>query len=85
MWTTNADGNPDRPNGMYAQYEMPLKHKFDYGITAGAGIELNTRVGHFMLDGRYYYGLSDLYGNSKKRGVLSFKQWDYRGEIYLFV
>lgn len=66
VWTTNADGNPDRPNGMYAQYEMPLKHKFDYGITAGAGIELNTRVGHFMLDGRYYYGLSDLYGNSKK-------------------
>lgn len=66
VWTTDGNGNPDRPNDMYAQYGMPLQHKFDYGITAGAGIELNTAVGHFMIDGRYYYGLSDLYGNSKK-------------------
>jgi len=65
-WTLNLLGNPDRPNGMYAQYSMPIEHKFDYGITAGLGIELSTAIGHFMIDGRYYYGLSDLYGNSKK-------------------
>lgn len=65
-WTTNADGNPDRPNNMYAQYSMPIAHKFDYGITAGLGVELSTAVGHFMIDGRYYYGLADIYGNSKK-------------------
>lgn len=65
-WTLDADGNPDRPNGMYAQYGMLVEHKFDYGITGGLGIEWHTRIGHFMLDGRYYYGLSDLYGNSKK-------------------
>ena len=64
-WTLNAYGNPDRPNGLVAQYSMPLENKFDYGITAGAGIELHTKIGHFMIDGRYYYGLSDLYGNGK--------------------
>lgn len=65
-FTLNTDGNPDRPNGMYAQYGMPIQHKFDYGITAGAGIELSTKAGHFLLEGRYYYGLSDIYRNSKK-------------------
>lgn len=65
-WTLDGNGHPSRPNGMYAQYEMPIENKFDYGITGGFGVELSTRIGHFMLDGRYYYGLSDLYGNSKK-------------------
>lgn len=65
-WTLTEEGVPDRPNGMYAQYGMPVEKKIDYGITAGVGIELNSRIGHFMLDVRYYYGLSDLYGNSKK-------------------
>lgn len=65
-WTLDANGNPDRPNGMYLQYDMKLAHKIDYGITAGIGLELNTKVGHFMIEGRYYYGLSDLFGNAKK-------------------
>lgn len=65
-WTLTEEGVPDRPNGMYAQYDMPVEKKIDYGITAGVGVELNSRIGHFMLDARYYYGLSDLYGNSKK-------------------
>ena len=30
------------------------------------GTELNTKLGHFLVEGRYYYGLSDLFGNSKK-------------------
>ena len=51
---------------MFAQYSMPIEKKFDYGITAGAGLELNTRAGHFLIEGRYYYGLSDIYKNSKK-------------------
>lgn len=66
VWTTDASGNPDRPNGMFAQYDMTLDKKFDYGITAGGGVELSTRIGHFMIDGRYYYGLSDIFNNSKK-------------------
>jgi hypothetical protein len=66
QWTLNAAGNPDRPNDLYAQYTLPVKHKFDYGITGGVGVELNTKLGHFLLEGRYYYGLSDVFGNAKK-------------------
>lgn len=66
-WTVDAAGNPDRPNGMYSQYGMDIEHRFEYGITGGAGLELTTKNGfHYMLEGRYTYGLSDLYGNSKK-------------------
>lgn len=65
-WTLNSEGNPDRPNGMYAQYDMAADRKFDYGITAGLGMELATKVGRFSLEGRYYYGLGDIYKNGKK-------------------
>ncbi len=65
-FTLDSEGNPDRPNGMFAQYGMPIQKKFDYGITAGAGMELTTNIGHFLIEGRYYYGLSDIYKNSKK-------------------
>lgn len=65
-FTLNDEGNPDRPNGMFAQYAMSLDNRLDYGITAGLGLELNTRIGHFMVEGRYYYGLGDIYKNSKK-------------------
>lgn len=66
-WTLNSEGNPDRPNNMYAQYDLKIDHKFDYGIAAGIGLELNTaKIGHFTVEGRYYYGLSDIFGNSKK-------------------
>ncbi len=66
-WTLNPAGNPDRPNNMYAQYDMKIAHKFDYGIAAGVGLELNTaKLGHITLEGRYYYGLGDVFGNSKK-------------------
>lgn len=65
-FTMNEEGVPDRPNGLYAQYGMSIDKKFDYGITGGLGMEINTRVGHFCIEGRYYYGLSDIYKNSKK-------------------
>lgn len=65
-FTLNSEGNPDRPNDTYEQYSMPVEKKFDYGITAGLGAELTTKAGHFLIEGRYYYGLSDIYGNAKK-------------------
>ena len=56
-----------RPNKVTQQYGKAIDRPFDYGITAGLGLEVNTRkVGHFMLEGRYYYGLSDIFGNGKK-------------------
>lgn len=65
-WTLNPDGLPDRPSGLSAQYAMDVEKKFDYGIAGGIGLEWHTGIGHFMLEGRYYFGLADIYGNSKK-------------------
>jgi len=67
IWTLNANGNPDRPNNVYQQYTMEPDKKFEYGLTGGLGLEFSTKHGqHFMVDGRYYYGLSDIYNNGKK-------------------
>lgn len=49
------------------QESMPVENKFDYGIAVGAGIEAHiNHVGRFALEGRYYYGLGNIYGDSKR-------------------
>ena len=48
-------------------YTMDIAHRFDYGITAGAGIEFRIKETHgIVLEGRYYYGLGDIFKNRKK-------------------
>ena len=69
--TTNFDETtpPEnaRVSNITAQYDMPVEKKLDYGIAAGAGMEYSIpKVGHFLLEGRYYYGLGNIYGSSKK-------------------
>lgn len=49
-----------------AQYYLEVDKKFEYGIAAGAGVEMNTKMGHFIMEGRYFYGLSDMFPNTKK-------------------
>lgn len=57
----------DRTNQIVAQYDMPVENKFDYGIAAGLGLEYShPKLGHLQLEGRYYYGLGNIYGDSKK-------------------
>lgn len=76
----------DRSNKQTAQYDMPLENKFDYGIAVGAGLELTLpHLGHMLIDGRYYYGLGNIYGDSKRdyfqksnHGVITIKA------VYLF-
>ena len=55
-----------RPNGVVYQYDKDPDNKIDYGIAAGAGLEFSSPVGHFLLQGRYYYGLGDMFDNSKR-------------------
>ena len=55
-----------RPNGVVQQYGKMVENKFDYGILGGLGVELSTKYGHFLLEGRYYYGLADFWGSTKK-------------------
>ncbi|MCD8302166.1 MAG: PorT family protein [Prevotellaceae bacterium] len=54
-----------RPNNVTEQYDLSIQKKFEYGLTGGAGMEVNTKVGHFMIEGRYYFGLSDMFNNGK--------------------
>ena len=61
VWNPSA-----RPNGVVYQYGKDPDNQIDYGIAAGIGLELSSPVGHFLLQGRYYYGLGDLYDNSKR-------------------
>lgn len=63
-----ADRNvADRVNPVCAQDTMAVENSLDYGIAVGAGLELSIpHVGHFLLEGRYYYGLGNIYGDSKR-------------------
>ena len=55
-----------RASQVISQDTLAVQNKFDYGIAAGGGIELSVpKVGHFILEGRYYYGLGNIFGNSK--------------------
>ena len=46
------------------QYKLDVKNKFDYGISAGLGLEVIGRNKHsFTLEGRFYYGLRDVFSN----------------------
>ncbi|MBQ8047097.1 MAG: PorT family protein [Prevotella sp.] len=66
-FTTDNMNLGDRANKQTAQYAMSVENKFDYGIAVGGGFELSLRhVGHFLIDGRYYYGLGNIYGDSKR-------------------
>lgn len=57
----------DRVNNTVAQDTMAVENKFDYGIAAGLGLEYShPKVGHFQIEARYYYGLGNIYGDSKK-------------------
>ena len=56
-----------RSSHVVAQDSMAVENKFDYGIAVGAGLEFSNRhFGHFMIEGRYYYGLGNIYGNTKR-------------------
>lgn len=51
----------------YEQMQMKISSRFDYGITAGAGVEFVIRRRHSItLEGRYYYGLGNIFPSAKK-------------------
>lgn len=51
------------PNEQYGKW---VENKFDYGIVGGGGLELRTKAGNFLIEGRYYFGLGDFYNSTKK-------------------
>jgi hypothetical protein len=56
---------PDPNKAAVGQYGKKAEKKIDYGLTAGAGVELRTGIGNFALEGRYYMGFGDIYNNRK--------------------
>lgn len=61
------DDDTGRSNTVVAQETMPIEKKLDYGIALGGGLEYaHRRLGRFELEGRYYYGLGNIYGSSKR-------------------
>ena len=55
----------NRPNGINEQYGKAVEKKLEYGIVGGLGMEVKTGIGNFIIEGRYFFGLSDMFGNSK--------------------
>lgn len=54
-------------NTQKAVYGVKIQNKFDYGIAGGGGVELRTKkAGNFLVEGRYYFALSDFYSTTKK-------------------
>lgn len=50
----------------YLHHTLPISRKFDYGIQAGLGYEFKfNRKMSLMIQGRYYYGLANLWPDSK--------------------
>jgi len=48
------------------QFIEPVERRFDYGISAGLGMEVNISPKHALnLEGRFYYGLNDVFDNHK--------------------
>lgn len=76
--SSNFDyNNPEKVEGfpshnrMLDQMKMEVSNKFDYGITAGAGVEFFVKPRHSLtLEGRYYFGIGNIFP-SKKRDVFS--------------
>lgn len=52
-------------NKVKEAYDLPIKNIFDYGITGGLGAELRLNKHIIVLEGRYYFGLGDIFGNRK--------------------
>jgi hypothetical protein len=55
------EDNPDKPS----YYDTSVDRPFDYGLKGVMGLEFRTKAGSIILDGRYYYGLSDVFNNAK--------------------
>lgn len=72
-WGYNEEGYLTRyrsDGSLYGAFDptqpgKEVENTLEYGIGAGLGVELKTALGNFTIEGRFFYGLSDMYHNSK--------------------
>jgi len=56
-----------RASQVVAQDTMAVENSFDYGVAFAVGLEFSHRkMGHFIVEGRYYYGLGNMFGSTKR-------------------
>jgi len=61
------DRYSNRVSQTVAQDTMAVEKRFDYGIAGGVGVQLSLpHVGRFLIEGRYYYGLGNIYGDTQR-------------------
>ena len=46
-------------------YDLPVQKSFDYGLKGALGLEFRTKTSSIILESRYYFGLSDIFNNTK--------------------
>ena len=59
----------NNPNQTVSYYDTPVQHPFDYGLKGVLGLEFRTKAGFFILDGSYYYGLSDIFNSQMRQNA----------------
>jgi hypothetical protein len=67
---TEENLNGAAPQNINEQHTLLADKRFEWGIGGGPGLELRTRIGYFLLEGRYYYALSDFY-NTRHQDVFA--------------
>lgn len=66
MENVSLNGSTDDNDNILAnQYGRKANKRLDYGIMAGLGVEMRTKAGNFSLEGRYSFGLGDIFNSSK--------------------
>ncbi|HMM17211.1 MAG: porin family protein [Petrimonas sp.] len=73
--TAKREENPEAQIGM--QYILD-PGSFDYGLIGGIGMELKTGAGNVGLEGRYYFGLGDVFENRKTKENFFFSRSAHR-------
>lgn len=65
--SSNLDDNfKDEEKSDTFQHDKPIDKKFEWGLCGGPGLELRTGIGYFLLEGRYFYSLGDVYNSRKE-------------------
>ncbi|MEG1748681.1 MAG: porin family protein [Tannerellaceae bacterium] len=62
--STKENLNGAAPNKTNDQHAKPLETSLDWGLCGGPGLEIRTGIGYFLLEGRYYYALGNIYKSS---------------------
>lgn len=56
----------DKTGTITEQHNKKVENKFDWGLCGGPGMELRTGIGYFLIEGRYYYALGDMFKSRRE-------------------